>query len=144
MEKIDVEMENVEVVRTLTDFINHQHEMRSDRSGTVIDGNVEKVTDNMEAWTFARKVFGCSDDCARCELGDETDCDLGGAVAQLGGGDRRAVNRNEARLGGLAATFTFGDRGIQAVIHLAGQQAAQLAAITLGEPHCKSACRDER
>jgi hypothetical protein len=26
------------------------------------------------------------------QLGDEADCDLGGAAAQLGGGDRRAVN----------------------------------------------------
>ena len=27
-----------------------------DRSGTVIDGNAEKVTDNREAWTFARNI----------------------------------------------------------------------------------------
>src|SRR5208282_6883505 len=63
------------------------------------------------------------------ELGHEADGDLGGAAAQFSAGDGRAVDRNEARLRGLAAAFTFADRGVKAVRDLARQQAAQLAAI---------------
>ena len=51
----------------------------------------------------------------------------------FGGGDGRTVDRDEARLRGFAAALAFGDRGVEAVIDFARQQAAQLAAIALGE-----------
>jgi predicted lipid-binding transport protein (Tim44 family) len=38
-------------------FVSKLFSATRDRSGTVIDGNVEKVTDNREAWTFARNIF---------------------------------------------------------------------------------------
>jgi predicted lipid-binding transport protein (Tim44 family) len=37
-------------------FVSKLFSATRDRSGTVIDGNVEKVTDNREAWTFARNI----------------------------------------------------------------------------------------
>jgi predicted lipid-binding transport protein (Tim44 family) len=37
-------------------FVSKLFAATRDRSGTVIDGNVEKVTDNREAWTFARNI----------------------------------------------------------------------------------------
>ena len=55
------------------------------------------------------------------------------AIAQFGGGDGRSVDRDEARLRGLAARFAFGDRGIEAVEHFARQQIAQLPAVAVGK-----------
>ena len=37
-------------------FVSKLFSATRDRSGTVIDGNAEKVTDNREAWTFARNI----------------------------------------------------------------------------------------
>ena len=37
-------------------FVSKLFSATRDRSGTVIDGNAEKVTDNREEWTFARNI----------------------------------------------------------------------------------------
>jgi predicted lipid-binding transport protein (Tim44 family) len=37
-------------------FVSKLFSATRDRSGTVIDGNAEKVTDNTEVWTFARNI----------------------------------------------------------------------------------------
>ena len=43
------------------------------------------------------------------------------------------VDRNKTRLGGFAAAFAFGDRGIETVKDFARQQIAQLAAVAAGK-----------
>src|SRR5215813_9526149 len=50
------------------------------------------------------------------ELGYETDRELRGAGAQLGGRDGRSVDRDEPRFSGLAPALAFADCGVEPVI----------------------------